>query len=1012
MKYIAPRSLGLSLTRARFSTLCATLPGGLTPSGRGTQTSWLSGKLKLDINTPSPTFSSLTTHSFSSLQHRYYCQMCRHATTGGSSTMYVSTFCRNETNTGSKNASQNRSKRHRDSNCSPKRANSYRGNCMLFFLWPFLVFPQWTLAGNSTQLILSVPSDRQVLPTNVKPTKYDVTMEPNFSTFKFDGSIKIDLDVKEDTHTVTVNSLEIEIHSAKIAGQDAASTTFDEDKQSATFTFAEELKAGTTAQLELTFTGVLNDKMAGFYRSTYQENGETKYLATTQMEPTDCRRAFPCFDEPALKAVFDITLISDEKLTCLSNMDVKSEKKLAGGKKAVSFNSTPLMSTYLVAFVIGELNYIETDAYRVPIRVYTTPGLEEQGRFSLDLAAKTLAFFDKTFGIDYPLPKMDMIAIHDFSAGAMENWGLVTYRVVDLLLDPKTSSLSTQQRVAEVVQHELAHQWFGNLVTMDWWEGLWLNEGFATWMSWYSCNQFYPDWKVWEQYVTDSLQSALSLDALRASHPIEVPVKRADEINQIFDAISYAKGSSLLKMISRWLGEEVFIKGVANYLKKHKYSNTQTGDLWKALSEASGKDVVKVMDVWTKKIGYPVVSVTEKDNELTVKQNRYLTTGDVKPEEDETIYPVFLGLRTAAGIDESVVLDSREKTLTLDDASFFKINGDQAGVYRTNYTPERWVKLGEAGRQGLLSVEDRAGLVADAGALCVSGYSSTTNLLSLVSGWKQEQSFVVWDEIITRITSLRAAFLFEDVETRDALKALTRALISEKAHVLGWEFKETDGFLEQQLKALVFAAAVGAKDEELVAVAQDLFQKYVAGDKSAVHPNIRASVFSTVAATGGAEEYDQIYHIYHNAISVDEKITALRTLGRFEQPELIQKTLNILLDSSIVKAQDVYIPMQGLRSHSAGIEALWTWMQANWDEIYKLLPPGLSMLGSVVQICTSGFSSEEKKEEIRAYFATKSTKGFDQGLTQSLDSIQSKANWIKRDSASIKEWLTTNGYKK
>ncbi|GMF63997.1 unnamed protein product [[Candida] boidinii] len=293
-------------------------------------------------------------------------------------------------------------------------------------------------------------------------------------------------------------------------------------------------------------------------------------------------------------------------------MDVKEEVELGDDKKKVSFNTTPKMSTYLVAFIVGDLKYIEADYnYRIPVRVYTTPGLETQGRFSVELAAKTLEFFENKFDIDYPLPKMDMVAIHDFSAGAMENFGLVTYRVVDLLFDEKKSTLATKQRVAEVVQHELAHQWFGNLVTMDWWEGLWLNEGFATWMSWYSCNTFFPEWKVWEQYVTDSLQHALSLDSLRASHPVEVPVKRADEINQIFDAISYSKGSSLLKMLANWLGEDVFVKGVSNYLKKHKYGNTVTSDLWEALSETSGKDVVKVMDIWTKKVGFPVISVKE-----------------------------------------------------------------------------------------------------------------------------------------------------------------------------------------------------------------------------------------------------------------------------------------------------------------------------------------------------------------------------------------------------------------
>ncbi|KAK4910425.1 Aminopeptidase 2 mitochondrial, partial [Elasticomyces elasticus] len=427
-------------------------------------------------------------------------------------------------------------------------------------------------------------------------------------------------------------------------------------------TFEETLPAGSTAILTQKFSGKLNDNMAGFYRSSYKsEDGTNKYLATTQMEPTDARRAFPCFDEPALKAEFTITLVADKDLTCLSNMDEASEKevdsKMTGGgkKKAVTFNKTPLMSTYLLAFIVGELKMIETNAFRVPVRVYATPDRDiEHGRFSMELGARTLEFYEKTFNSEFPLPKMDMVAIPDFSAGAMENWGLITYRVVDLLFDDKTSGASTKQRVAEVVQHELAHQWFGNLVTMDFWDGLWLNEGFATWMSWYSCNTFYPEWKVWQGYVTDNLQSALALDGLRSSHPIEVPVKRADEINQIFDAISYSKGSCVLRMISKYLGEETFMEGIRRYLKKHAFGNTQTGDLWSALSDASGKDVEKVMDIWTKNVGYPVVTVTEdeKASAIHVKQNRFLRTADVKPEDDKTLYPVFLGLRTKDGVDE------------------------------------------------------------------------------------------------------------------------------------------------------------------------------------------------------------------------------------------------------------------------------------------------------------------------------------------------------------------------
>lgn len=527
--------------------------------------------------------------------------------------------------------------------------------------------------------------------------------------------------------------------------------------------------------------------MAGFYRSTYKkEDGSEGILASTQMEATDCRRAFPCFDEPGLKATFTITLVADKKLTCLSNMDVASETEAASGKKAVKFNKSPLMSTYLVAFIVGELNYIETNEFRIPVRVYAPPGQDiEHGRFSLNLAAKTLAFYEKVFGSEFPLPKMDQVAIPDFAAGAMENWGLVTYRVVDLLLDEKSSGAATKERVAEVVQHELAHQWFGNLVTMDWWEGLWLNEGFATWTSWYSCNEFFPEWKAWQSFVTDTLQGALSLDSLRSSHAIEVPVKRADEINQIFDAVSYNKGSCVLRMISTYLGEDVFLEGVRRYLKKHAYGNTQTSDLWASLSEASGKNVEEVMAAWTKEVGYPVLTVTENGpDSIHIKQNRFLRTGDVKPEEDKVIYPVLLGLRGKDGVDKSQILDKREDDFKVPSTEFFKINADHTSPYRTAYSAERLGKLGKAAKEGLLTVEDRAGMLADAGALAQSGYQKTSGVLSLLKGFDSETEFVVWNEIIARLGAVSAAWIFEDKAVRDGLEKFQLSLVSSKAHAM------------------------------------------------------------------------------------------------------------------------------------------------------------------------------------------------------------------------------------
>lgn len=530
-------------------------------------------------------------------------------------------------------------------------------------------------------------------------------------------------------------------------------------------------------------------------------------------------------------------------------------------------------------------------------------------------------------------------------------------------------------------------------------------------MSWYSCNEFYPEWKVWQGYVTDNLQSALALDSLRSSHPIEVPVKRADEINQIFDAISYSKGSCVLRMISKYLGEETFMEGIRRYLKKHAYGNTQTGDLWAALSDASGKDVEKVMDIWTKNVGYPVVTVTEdaKTSSVHLEQNRFLRTADVKPDEDKTLFPVFLGLRTADGVDEELTLNGREKSFPVKDLDFFKLNADHSGIYRTSYSPERLQKLGEAAKSGLLSVEDRAGMIADAGALAASGYQKTSGVLSLLQGFDTETEFVVWDELTARIASVRAAWIFEDEAVRNGLKAFQRDLVAAKSHALGWDFAPSDGHIAQQFKSLLFSCAALSGDSKTQEAAFSMFEKFVAGDRAAIHPNLRAGVFAIVLSNGGDKEYDAVLHEFHTAKNSDERNTALRAIGRARAPHLIQRTLKLPL-SKEVKEQDIYLPLGGLRSHREGIVALWGWLKDNWEVIEKKLPPGLSMLGSVVSLCTSSFTDEKMVQEIEAFFKTRSTKGFDQSLAQSFDAVRSKSGWLGRDRGDVEAWLKEKKY--
>ena len=411
-----------------------------------------------------------------------------------------------------------------------------------------------------------------ILPSNVKPTRYTLTLEPDLTDFTFSGEEAVDIEILEATDEITLNSAEIDIMQCRLSagGGEAlepSDISFDAEGETATFRFDERIAAGP-ARLEIMFTGELNDRLRGFYRSHYTDiDGNEQYLAATQFEATDARRAFPCWDEPALKAVFDVTLVVPANLVAVSNMPVAFEREVRPGVKAIHFEESPVMSTYLLAFVVGDLAKVEQPAADgTLIRIWTTRGKEEQGRFALETSVSLLAYFNEYFGIPYPLPKLDHLAIPDFAAGAMENWGAITYREIALLIDEKNSSAGSRQRVAEIISHEMAHMWFGDLVTMAWWNDLWLNESFASWMGDKAVDNLHPEWEMWTQFLTQDTNRALSLDGLKNSHPIEQDVNNPAEIGQLFDAISYSKGASIIRMLENLVGEEPFRKGLHQYL--------------------------------------------------------------------------------------------------------------------------------------------------------------------------------------------------------------------------------------------------------------------------------------------------------------------------------------------------------------------------------------------------------------------------------------------------------------
>lgn len=608
---------------------------------------------------------------------------------------------------------------------------------------------------------------------------------------------------------MTLKTAKVNVESGKASTSYVSSNfQYDVKAQRATVVFDTELPV-SKASLTIEFQGTINHDMAGFYRSQYKpaapaaasvpRDDEWHYMTSTQFESTDARRAFPCFDEPNLKATFDFAIEIPTDQVALSNMPVKDIKPTAEGKQLVTFDRTPVMSTYLLAWAVGDFEYIEAFTERryngkqLPVRVYTTRGLKEQGQWALQHAPKVIDFFSEGFDIDYPLPKSDILAVHEFTHGAMENWGLVTYRMTAILFDEEKSDSRFRNRIAYVVAHELAHQWFGNLVTMDWWDELWLNEGFATWAGWLATDHLHPDWEIWPQFINEGFDSAVKLDSLRSSHPIQVPVNDALDINQVFDHISYFKGASVIRMLASHLGVKTFMKGVSIYLKKHAYGNAKTQALWDGLSEASGVDVPELMWPWIEKIGFPVLTVAEEPGQITVKQSRFLSTGDVKPEDDTTTWwvPLFFEGKAGAQGVQSLALTVKEDTIRDVNDDFYVINKNAPALCRVNYPPQRLQKLGT--QLDRLSTEDKIFITGSAADLAFAGDGTTPALLSFIQGLKNETHYRVLSQALDSINTVKS--IFGDDETiKNGLEAFTLRLIDNALNKLGWEFPAGEDF--------------------------------------------------------------------------------------------------------------------------------------------------------------------------------------------------------------------------
>jgi len=868
-------------------------------------------------------------------------------------------------------------------------------------------------------------SYRQLLPSDVIPEKYDLTLEPDLERFTFEGHVKITCDVSVATDVVHLHARELLVKSAKFTSAEPGTSplianelTFKVKDHGLAIKFEECLPTGK-GELEIIFQGTLNDQMAGFYRSQYTgSDGQKRFLATTQFEAIDARRCFPCWDEPARKAVFVVTLIYPANLTAVSNMPQSRSEMTADGRRKEVFMPTPKMSTYLLAFCIGEFEYISGVTKEGTVcRIMCCPGSIAKMSYALTCCIKSLEFYNDFFGIPYPLPKVDMIAIPDFSAGAMENWGLVTYREVALLCDEKTVSAAQKQRICTVITHELAHQWFGNLVTMAWWDDLWLNEGFANWTQTFAADSLEPAWNIWESYVAVDQQQALKLDSLRSSHPIQVPIANASDVEEVFDAISYCKGGATVRMLHAVLGAENFKKGLRLYFERHKYGNTETHHLWQAWADVSGKPLPDMMGSWTEQMGHPVLKVltdpfTGNASKIECEQSWFLADGSTQPgDADKTWYiPVMVGSDKG-----NTDLTMQEKKATLDissvaaNAKWVKFNFGQHVCMRVLYPPAMVERL--AANMQSLSAEDRCGLLSDASALCKAGMQAPDQLISLLSGFKAERNDKVWGLLAGIMSGLDTVFKgCLDGPAVEAWRVFAEKLCVPAFLEVGWETRADDDDNTKLLRAILagmMSKYCSADADHMKAAKQkcEAFLEAASEGKDTsdvLSADVRAAVLScAMKADPSSALFDKFVAVHNKTDdgTVRQHIySAVASSGKAFRQRVLTWAL-----SGDVKSQDlIYLPMHVTTSGREGAEDCFEWIKSEYDAIYERIGKTSMMLFQhVVRISGAGFASEERATEVQTFWEAKPVvKQIGKCLQQTIEQIKANAQFADRIKAS------------
>jgi puromycin-sensitive aminopeptidase len=814
------------------------------------------------------------------------------------------------------------------------------------------------------------------LPTTVTPRRYDLELAPDLGAAAFEGTVAIDVDVHEPVDEIVLNALELDIAEAWIDLPDGsrldAEVRLDEKSERAFLALTTTAPKGT-AVVHVRFAGILNDKLSGFYRSTFtDESGEERVIATTQMEATFARKAFPCWDEPRAKATFAARLVVPEGLTALSNGAEIARESLADGRIRVTFAETMPMSTYLVAFVVGPLEVTDPiEVLGTPLRVACPPGKKHLTAYALDVATACLKWFTDYYAIPYPGGKMDLVAVPDFAFGAMENNGCITFREVLVLVDPAAATKPELMNITDVVNHEIAHMWFGNLVTMGWWEGIWLNEAFATFMETKATEAFRPDWNRWVEFGL-SRAMAFDTDALDSTRPIEYPVVSPEEAEGMFDVLTYEKGGAVLRMLEQYLGEDTFRDGIRRYLADHAYGNTVTTDLWDAIEAVSGEPVRRIMDSWILQGGHPEIEASlAGPSTLRLRQERFRLSAATDPEGTEAgdglgeLWAVPIVLRASVGgeeIEQRVLLDTPETDVDLGGTiEWVLINAGGHGFYRVRYV--------DALRRGLvhhgighLEILERFGIVDDAAAQLVAGSVDLPEVLDLVRAYGDETDVSVWKRLRGLFAELDGILVEEG--DRAAFQATVRAVAGPALRRIGLHPGPSDDDRVRELRGvLLVVSAVYGADPEAIAEARRVREAAIA-DASAVDPELAGAATVVVAETGGADDFEIGLARYRAASTPQEETRELYALARFHHPDLMDRLCELCLTE--VRTQNAPYVLRGAIANRTEGERAWSFVRRNWEAINERYPSN-----SIVRMLEglTALAEDTVAADVQAFFA-------------------------------------------